>query len=1014
MQRLLTTACAVVLPLMAYGVEPPVIESVEPQSVVLGKATDISIGVSAAAQSPLYATLSPGGPQPLTRFSFAEGVRDIVVYKEQLIIAAGAAGLLTRFLDDKNHGAGESRVLSDINSLAVRIAGDTAYVLSGDREMLIFDLSRPIQSAPLSRYPLRDDVKDYAAGDGLVALLYRDNELVVVNTENPAKIRQTINIRPEDTIDHIVIHKGFVFAATTRGLLTFDLRDPAQFGAAGIFRMIDGAGVLAKRDDLLLVASRRGGLTVIDVSDPQAPRWLASHHRVGVIKQIVVQGDDALLLRENGALLLLDIALPAMPTIVSGYKPKGNVQAVTLDRRQAMVAMSSDVVHVDFSAEPPSLSNELLDIGQGVNFGGQRRAFIDGNIVYVADWFSGIHIYDISAPDRPRLLSSFHTPGSPKGVVVKNGIAYVADDDHGLQVLDVQDPRHPRQVGNLPINGLAYTPKISGDLLYLASHRGGFQVIDIAVPHAPRLLGEYDTPGKAWSLDIKDGFAFVADDDAGLLVFDVHDPAQPLLVGSFVPGGQVEEIVVGGNYAYITSFNDGVYILDISRPDQPQQIAHLATPGNARGLDLHGKKLYVADWLAGIHIVDVSQPEKPEIIASYDTDGAAWGIRVAGEHAVVLDWWGGLVMLDVTDPASPRLSSQYSLRGRISQISALGNFLVTAHGAGGLQVFDINNALNPTWVTTVELASDAMRLSVFDDVAYVALRNGAIAIIDLRNPFEANQIGTLEYTGDVERMQAAGHWLYVLDRSTGLAIFDTQQRRRPVRIGGYPGRINDFFTDGTALFTAMPNREILVFDAADPQNLLLKQRVQLAYEPARLTATKEHLVSYDQQQLSIFSRRESSIIPTGLAMRLNGARSVVAKGGQLFATVADGEFLTWNVSSNATPIPGATYTLANPVDRVFVYRDVAYFAGSEAVTAVQLLPATRVMPMERDRLHLSVSPALPLGAYDLLITSADGSMSRKHNAITVQMPRFSKPKFSLDDLEKALQQRQFNTPPAAP
>lgn len=1008
----MTTAVAVILPLMAHSAPVPVIESIEPTSVMFGKATDILVGLATPVDAPVRAVLSPGGPYQLERFSLTDGVRDIATYRDEYIVAAGTGGLLTRNIAH-DAGGNEQRVLSAIDSRAVRVAGDSAYVLSDDNELLIFDLAPPHGPTLRSRYKIRGDVADFAAGDGLVCLLYGDNELVVLETGKPAGTGQTISIRPEHVVDHVVIHKGVVFGATARGLLMFEPRDTAPFGAAGIFRLTDGAGVMAVSGDVLLVAGRSGGLTVVDVSEPREPRWLASHHRVGVIKRLVAQGDDVLLLSDNGKLWLVDIALPTMPTIVSGYDAGGAVNSLALNGRRAMLAMVSDAVLVDFSPEPPRFSNELLDIGQGVNFGGQRRAFVENNIAYVADWFSGIHIYDISAPNRPLLLSSYHTPGSPKGIVVRGDIAYVADDDHGLQVLDVRDPRSPRLIGHLPVNGLAYTPKLDGDRLYLASHRGGFQIIDVSDPQVPRLLGEYDTPGKAWSLDIREGVALIADDDAGLLVFDVRDATQPALIGSFVPGGQVEEVLINGDYAYITLFDDGVYVLDIREPAQPQQVAHVPTPGNARGLDLRGKQLYVADWLAGIHILDVGQPEKPVLIASFDTDGAAWGINVVGGHAVVLDWWGGLVMLDITNPANPRLAARYSARGSVQQISALGNFLVTAHAGGGVQVFDISNALNPTWVTTVEFGSEATRLSIFDETAYVALKDGSIAVIDLADPYEASHIGMLEYSGNVERLQAAGHWLYVLDRATGLTIFDTQQRRRPVRVAGHPGRMNDFFTDGATLFTAMPNREILVFDATDPQNLALKQRMQLAYEPARLTATKEQLVSYDQQQLSIFNRRGSSIVPTGVVMHLEGIRSVVAKSGQLFVNLADG-FHTWSFSPNANPVPGAQYTLMGPADRFFMYRDVAYFTGGDTVTAVQLLPATRAVSVDGNHIRLSVSPELPLGAYDLRITAPDGVVSSKHHAINVTMPPFSKPKFTLDDLGKVLRQRQSNDSPVPP
>lgn len=1012
MHTVLKSALAAALSGMVTGAWAVTIDAVEPATIATGKSAEITVTIAGGDAGGAQVTLSPGGPYLAATWPLAEPVLDLAFHHDRLIVAGGAAGLLMRPLDDGDD-AGAFSVLSDLNSLAVRIAGDSAYVLSADREVLVFDLSRPDSPAPRQRYPLRDEVRDFAAGDGLIGVLYQDNEVVVLDTGADAGDKRTISIHPENEVSHIAVDRGVVYAATPAGVLIFDPRDETPFGAAGIFKLLDGAGVLAVRDGLLLIAGRSGGLTVIDMSDPRAPRWLASHHRVGLIRRMVVEGDDVLMLRDDGRLLLLDLALPTMPTLISSYDVGGDARAAALSTRHVAAAVSSGIAHVDFTAEPPLLSNDMLDIGQGVNFGGQRRAYVDGAIAYVADWFSGIHIYDVADNRAPRLLSSLRTPGSPKGIVVRDGIGYVADDDHGLQVLDLADPRRPRLISNLATAGLAYTPKIVGERLYLASHRGGFQIIDISAPRAPRLIGAYDTPGKAWSLDVVGDVAYVADDDAGLLVFDVRDPAHPAPIGSFVPGGHVEEVLVDGDLAYVALFDDGVYVLDVRDPANPRPLAHVATPGNARGLDLHGRKLYVADWLAGVHVVDVSTPDKPAIIASYDTDGAAWGVRIAGDSAVVLDWWGGLVTLDIADPARPALAARYPARGKIHQLSAFGDFLVAAHGSGGVQVFDIRNALNPTWVTSVELPADAVRVSVVDDVAYVALRGGGIALIDLREPFEARHIGTVEHPGSIERMQAAGQRLYVLDRS-GLSIFDVQQRRDPVRSGGLPGRVNDFFADGTTLFVAMPNREILVFDTSDPGNLALKQRVQLPYEPLRLTATRDHLASADRQQITVYSRRPSSIIPGGVTVPFPDVRAIMLKGGRLFASHGTGKFHVWTMSPEGTLVPGANYTLSAAIDRFFIYRDTVYFAGGETVRAAALLPAPRVTGHEADRLRVAVSPELTTGAYDVQVTTADGAYARRHNAITVTVPRFSKPKFTLEDLEKALRARQADSVPGLP
>ena len=203
------------------------------------------------------------------------------------------------------------------------------------------------------------------------------------------------------------------------------------------------------------MASGRGGVTLLDTTDPTQIRWIGSHQKVGDVQRILMDGQRALILNRRGGLALIDISQPALPDVIATLRPDEPVVGLGLSGTDAFVASLTALQHIDCSPSPPTLSNEDLDFGEGVNYGGERRAFIRDDVAFVADWFSGIHIYDISEPHRPRLISSFHTSGSPKGIVVRDKYAFVADDDHGLQVIDVSDLQQPRRVAELATAGVS-------------------------------------------------------------------------------------------------------------------------------------------------------------------------------------------------------------------------------------------------------------------------------------------------------------------------------------------------------------------------------------------------------------------------------------------------------------------------------------------------------------------------------------------------------------------------------
>src|SRR3989304_8341189 len=58
-------------------------------------------------------------------------------------------------------------------------------------------------------------------------------------------------------------------------------------------------------------------------------------------------------------------------------------------------------------------------IGDNTKGGYARKLFLKDNYLYLADWYSGMHIYDVTFPYKPVHISNIHTPGSPKGIFVK-------------------------------------------------------------------------------------------------------------------------------------------------------------------------------------------------------------------------------------------------------------------------------------------------------------------------------------------------------------------------------------------------------------------------------------------------------------------------------------------------------------------------------------------------------------------------------------------------------------------
>ncbi len=960
-------------------------------------ARELVLDLAPSSQGQEY-LLAPGGPYVRASFEVGAEARDLAFRGDLAFIAAGRDGL--RILDTAHEGTPPARLPLAAPVSRIRVDGDTA-LLAGERDLFVVDIRDPAAPRVRARRRLAHAPDDLIL-DGARAWLLAGRTLERLDlsgAEPTVTARVTLAARGHG----LAATETRVFvAAGEAGVLALDAETPAAPGT--VLRTTGPALDVALSGDHLFAADGAAGVAVFTLEgDAVAPRWLGSFRRIPALRRIVADGARALAEGVDGGVYLLDVGRPAFPSLQTILLPPGRRAAARLDAARAGVLSGGRLSVFDLRPQTPRLGNEGLDFGQGVNLGGQRRVFIADGIAYVADWFSGLHLYDLRDPVRPALLSSFHTDGSSKGVVVRDGVAYVADDDHGLQILDVRDPRRPERIAELPTPGLAYTPVLDGDLLYLASHRGGFVVADVGDPHAPRTLAEVDTPGKAWSLRVRDGVLYVADDDSGLLVFDVRDPRAPRELGRFSPGGAAEEVLLDGDRAYVAFFDRGVYVLDISDPARPVALGHVATPGNARGLDRRGTLLYVADWLAGVQVVDVADPARPRIVGGYDTDGAAWGVQLAGDHAYVMDWWGGIGVLDVSTPAAPRIVGGYPHRDAVRAVALHDRYALVAQGAAGVQVFDLQNPLNPTWMTGVDLA-DARQVAALGDRAYVLHGDGRLAELDIANPFQTRRIDDLKLEAPALGLSAVVDRL-LLTEERAVTLYDPAERiatryalQDRISAAAYADGRFYLAVRGGGLMAAAPDQgkvRPLTVHPLEGEITALRVSGRRAY----LAVAGEGV-----RILALGDGGMSELARLPLAGEITDIRP---DGDTLYAVTDRSRVYAFDVADPARWRLLNRYDTLGAVDGLAARDGFLYLTGGDTIVALQGLPPLALTPDGDGEGHVELPSDLPAGSYDLVAVDRGRRLLDRivrRAAATVEPLRFGKPKITPEQFKALMEQ----------
>jgi hypothetical protein len=157
------------------------------------------------------------------------------------------------------------------------------------------------------------------------------------------------------------------------------------------------------------------GISLVDVSDPRHPVELSV---IGLpkgsdyIADLTASGSLVFVAARLSGLFVFDISEPSRPALLAQYEPRSWSRGIAVEGEYAYLSVSM-----------------------------RRRA-------------SRVHVLDVSDPTQPTLLTTIKTEGPSQRVSVDGGRLYVADHLSGLKIFDVSNPSKPRSAGRFRTNGM--------------------------------------------------------------------------------------------------------------------------------------------------------------------------------------------------------------------------------------------------------------------------------------------------------------------------------------------------------------------------------------------------------------------------------------------------------------------------------------------------------------------------------------------------------------------------------
>ncbi len=290
------------------------------------------------------------------------------------------------------------------------------------------------------------------------------------------------------------------------------------------------------------------------------------------------------------------------------------------------------------------------------------------------DYSAGLRVYDIKDRAKPRPIGFMPTEGLGLHRLWWSGDRYVyatalldGYTDHILLIIDLADPARPTPLGRWWLPGMwkaggetnqfegrvaLHHAIVAGDTAYAAWRNGGVTLLDVMDKSAPKLIAHrnWSPPfagGTHTALPIPDrSLLVVADEATGDIakeplkytwMLDIRAPRNPITIATMPVPAERDYFKKGGQFGphnlwenrpegfrssttiFATYQSAGLRVFDIADQYRPREIGHFVANPPAQWLDpranmkrvLHSSDLYVTkdglvfvtDYNAGMHIL---------------------------------------------------------------------------------------------------------------------------------------------------------------------------------------------------------------------------------------------------------------------------------------------------------------------------------------------------------------------------------------------------------------------------
>jgi len=536
-------------------------------------------------------------------------------------------------------------------AFSIDVIGDYAYVLFNDSFATnnatgVIDVKDPrhprmvTESFTTNLYSQFRKYGDYA----LALTPTRFAALDLSNPEAPRLVSQLPTVTPGRTL---ALDGTRAYVSFDDSFSIYDISNPLSLKLLGRFKTnsIPSIMTVAARGNVAYIGTYTNGLAMVDVSNPGAPRYLASFQPGSYVFGVQLFGDTGFAQGSLGG-TMLDISDPLHPI----EKLRSNLLGPVLNVRGSFIQQFwNGLATVEIiRGNPQKMTRAVLP-------GKWEDVAVSGRYAYVVSSQTNLSVVDISDSSFPQTVAEL--PLAAKRIAIRGRFLYAADPY--FNIVDIADPIHPKVAATLPEP--AQTVSISGDYAVTAGEGIHAALINITNAFRPVVTSHLQTGTAA----IAASWPYVYFDGAG--AYDISNPVAPVLTAYFYGFTTASEFDAVQRDGYIYSVGMvGLNICDLSNPAKPRWIGRENTI-TGRRVSVAGSFAYVVDYIGSLHVFDISDPFQPRRVGGTSnvntlSDNQSWlaryGLFVSGD-TVYLASRDSFTITDLFryDPATLRVTS---------------------------------------------------------------------------------------------------------------------------------------------------------------------------------------------------------------------------------------------------------------------------------------------------------------------------------------------------------------------